>query len=68
LSCSRAAVRKMAPRGWVNSAWVMARVVNQSDCLGSFLFAVDDGLQRGMDRIPPTISAALLALRHPPSC
>jgi hypothetical protein len=46
----------------------MARVVNQSDCLGSFLFAVDDGLQRGMDRIPPTISAALLALRHPPSC
>ena len=29
-SCSRAAVRKMAPRRWVNSAWVLTRVVNQS--------------------------------------
>ena len=29
-SCSRAVVRKMVPTRWVNSAWVVTSVVNQS--------------------------------------
>ena len=37
-SCSRAAVRKMAPRRWVNSAWVVTSVVNQSSWLPSASF------------------------------
>ena len=37
-SCSRAAVRKMAPNRWVNSAWVVTSVVNQSSWLPSASF------------------------------
>ena len=37
-SCSRAAVRKMAPSRWVNSAWVVTSVVNQSSWLPAASF------------------------------
>ena len=37
-SCSRAAVRKMEPRRWVNAAWVVTRAVNQSSWLPSASF------------------------------